>query len=131
MLTQTVDKNELIFKKVETIAKWLAEKKAKDIVALDIRDFGSITDILIIASGINIRHNQALADWILDKIAEKKWEYLGMEGYKVGNWILIDLNEVIIHIFSNETREFYNIEGLWRKAKKIELNFGESINEEI
>lgn len=131
MLTQAVDKNELIFKKVETIAKWLAEKKAKDIVALDIRDFGSITDILIIASGINIRHNQALADWILDKISEKKWEYLGMEGYKVGNWILIDLNEVIIHIFSNETREFYNIEGLWRKAKKIELNFGESINEEI
>ncbi len=129
MLAQTIQTNELLIEKIETIAKWLAEKKAKHIVALDIREFGSITDVLMIASGVNIRHNQALADWILEKISEKRWEYLGMEGYKVGNWILIDLNEIIVHIFLEETREFYNIEGLWRKAKEIDLNLGDINND--
>ncbi len=104
------------WKKLRT---WLEEKKAEDIVALDIRDFVSITDVLILASGVNTRHNQSLADWILEKVSEEGWEYLGMEGYKTGNWILIDLNEILVHIFSKDTREFYNLEALWRDARRL------------
>lgn len=120
-----------VTEKVKAIIKWLIEKKAMDVIALDIRDFGSITDVLVIASGVNVRHNQALADWLLDKIAEMGWEYLGMEGYKLGNWILIDLNEIIVHIFLDETREFYNLEGLWRGAKKIFLKAKEIVHEGV
>ncbi len=105
--------------KVERIVQWLKEKKAKDIVALDIRKFASITDVLIIATGINIPHNKSLADFILEKVSEEGWEYLGLEGYTPGNWILIDLNELLIHLFLEETREFYDLEGLWRDARRL------------
>jgi len=117
--------------KVENIANWLLEKKAKDVVSIDISEFGSITDVIIIASSVNTRHNQALADFILEKVSEKKWEYLGMEGYKPGNWILIDLNEIIVHLFLEETREFYNIEGLWKEAKKTSFKSKEMAHEEL
>ncbi|GAB6161536.1 ribosome silencing factor [Desulfothermus naphthae] len=117
--------------KVENIANWLLEKKAKDVVSIDISEFGSITDVIIIASSLNPRHNQALADFVLEKVSENKWEYLGMEGYKPGNWILIDLNEIIVHLFLEETREFYNIEGLWRGAKKTFFESKEMTHEEF
>jgi len=117
--------------KVENIANWLLEKKAKDVVSIDISEFGSITDVIIIASSVNTRHNQALADFVLEKVSENKWEYLGMEGYKPGNWILIDLNEIIVHLFLEEIREFYNIEGLWRGAKKTSFKPKEMAHEEF
>lgn len=121
MLSSVEEKKDMLMAKTEKVVSWLMDKKAKNIVSLDIREFGSITDVLIIASAVNVRHNQALADFILDKVSEEKWEYLGMEGYKVGNWILIDLNEIIVHLFLEESREFYNLEGLFRQAKKIQL----------
>ena len=117
--------------KVENIANWLLEKKAKDVVSIDISEFGSITDVIIIASSVNTRHNQALADFVLEKVSENKWEYLGMEGYKAGNWILIDLNEIIVHLFLEEIREFYNIEGLWRGAKMTSFKPKEMAHEEF
>ncbi|WP_461834457.1 ribosome silencing factor [Desulfothermus sp.] len=117
--------------KVENIANWLLEKKAKDVVSIDISEFGSITDVIIIASSVNTRHNQALADFVLEKVSENKWEYLGMEGYKAGNWILIDLNEIIVHLFLEEIREFYNIEGLWRGAKMTSFKSKEMAHEEF
>ncbi|GAB6888391.1 ribosome silencing factor [Desulfothermus okinawensis JCM 13304] len=117
--------------KVQSIANWLIEKKAKDIISIDISDFGSITDVIIVASSVNIRHNQALADFVLEKVSENRWEYLGMEGYKAGSWILIDLNEIIVHLFLEETREFYNIEGLWRGAKKTSYKVKEMAHEEF
>ncbi len=107
------------------------KKKAKDIISIDISDFGSITDVIIVASSVNIRHNQALADFVLEKVSENRWEYLGMEGYKAGSWILIDLNEIIVHLFLEETREFYNIEGLWRGAKKTSYKVKEMAHEEF
>ncbi len=112
-------KNAPIEEKAVKIVKWLEEKKAKDIVTIDIREFASITEGLIIASGVNIKHNQALADWVLEKVSEMGMEYLGMEGYDTGNWILIDLNDIVVHLFIEETRSFYNIEGLWRGAKSL------------
>ncbi len=114
-------KDDQLFQKVEAIVGWLMEKKALDVIGLDIREYSSITEVLVIASGVNIKHNQALADWLLDKVAEMGWEYMGMEGYKLGNWILIDLNEIIVHIFLDEVRKFYNLEGLWRGANRVPL----------
>jgi ribosome-associated protein len=67
-----------------------------------------------------MKHAQALADAVLARSAESSIEFLSMEGYQTGEWILMDLNDVLIHIFQSELREFYNIEGMWSEAPRIE-----------
>ncbi|MDQ7032914.1 MAG: ribosome silencing factor [Desulfonauticus sp.] len=105
--------------KLKIIGSWLDEHKAENILLLDVQNSLTVFEGLVIASANNVRHAQALADHILDKVAEYGYEYLGMEGYQHGEWILIDLNDIVVHIFLPETREFYNLEGFWFKAQKI------------
>ena len=69
-----------------------------------------------------MRHAQALADYVLEKVGQSGLEYMGMEGYKGGDWILLDLNDVIVHIFLTDTRQFYNLEGFWARGKEVDLN---------
>ncbi len=105
--------------KVRTIVNWMEEKQAKNAVALDMHENNSLTEALIIVSAFNYRHAQALADWLLKKFADNSIEFLGLEGYHPGSWILIDCNDVVIHIFQQEFRDFYNIEGLWSETPRI------------
>jgi ribosome-associated protein len=105
--------------KAGAVIEWLDEKQARDIVALDVRSLNEMTEAVIIASGINQRHVQSLADWILEKLSESSMEFLGMEGYRGGTWILLDCNDLVVHIFQQEYREFYNLEGLWAEAPRI------------
>jgi len=109
--------------KVKVVAGWLQEKKAMDIRALDIQGLSPITETLVIATATSVRHAQGLANHVLDKVSEEKLEYLGMEGFQQGAWILLDLNDVLVHIFQEDNRGFYNIEGLWSEGKPIELPF--------
>lgn len=109
--------------KVKVVAGWLQEKKAMDIRALDIQGLSPITETLVIATATSVRHAQGLANHVLDKVSEEKLEYLGMEGFQQGAWILLDLNDVLAHIFQEDNRGFYNIEGLWSEGKPIELPF--------
>ncbi len=111
--------------KAQTVATWLRDKKAMDIVALDVRGISPITESLVVATATSVRHAQGLANHVLDKVNEEKLEYLGMEGSQQGSWILIDLNDVLIHIFQVDNRQFYNIEGLWSEGTPIELPFHE------
>lgn len=112
-------KNHEFKNKIEQIVHWLLEKQAKNIVGLDVSKLNAVTEGMIVVSANNVPHAQALADWLLKKFAENKIEFLGMEGYQTGTWILIDCNEVIVHIFQKDYREFYNLEGLWIEAPKL------------
>ena len=108
--------------KVRAVAVWLDEKKAVDIAALDVRELSSITEALVLASATSTRHAQGLARHLMDKVNETGMEYLGMEGFKEGVWILVDLNDVLVHVFLDDAREFYDLEGLWSEGTPIELS---------
>ena len=101
------------------IVGWLDEKKAKDISVLDVAAFSSVADVMLLCTAQSVRHAQALADWILEKYAENGISYLGMEGYDEGRWILVDGNEILVHILQQESREFYNLDGLWAQGASL------------
>jgi len=102
------------------IVEWLREKQAEDVLSLDVREINSCTEAMVIVSAQNMRHAQALADWVLAKFSENGMEVLGLEGYHPGYWILVDGNDVVLHIFQTEYRAFYNLDGLWREAPRLE-----------
>lgn len=107
--------------KAVLLASWLLEKKAKDVVALDVEPVNPVCEAIVVASAANVRQAKALADHVLKRCGEAGVPYRGMEGYRVGQWVLIDLNDVMIHVFLEELRPFYNIEGLWAEGKPIAL----------
>ena len=107
--------------KAARVALWLHEKKAKDIKAVDVAGLSPICDAMIMASAASVRQAQALADYVLGNCGDHGFSYLGMEGYNTGQWVLLDLNDVLVNIFQEDQRSFYNIEGLWSEGKPIAL----------
>ncbi len=105
---------------VKTAAAVLDEKKAIDVKVLDISKMSVIADYFIIAGAGNDRQVKALADNIEEKLAKEGVEPKGVEGYKNANWILMDYNDVIIHIFNQEQRLFYDLERIWMEGNEIE-----------
>ena len=108
--------------KLQLVAEWLDEKQAIDVVAIDVTGICPISEIVMVVSAKGVRHAQSLADNTLGNLSKDTIEYLGMEGYQTGDWILLDLNDIIIHIFQEDNREFYNVEGLWSEGTRIELD---------
>lgn len=94
-------------------------KKATDVVVLDIRKIAFITDYFVIASGNNRKQLQAIADEISSTLKGRGRRRVGMEGYDEGAWILVDFGDVVIHLFHEEMRRYYELENLWSDAKKI------------
>ena len=103
-------------KKIEALSAWLHEHKALQLVSLHVAGKSAWTEALIIVSASSIRHAQSLADGILAWCKERKLEFLSMEGYQAGQWILVDLNDVIVNIFQAPTRELYRLESLWAQS---------------
>ena len=97
------------------------DKKAEDPVILDVRKLCSFTDYFVIMSGRSTRHVQGLAEAIDAELRSKKLTSTNAEGLNEGTWVLLDYNDVIIHIFYTETRKFYDIEGLWHDAPRVPL----------
>ena len=91
----------------------LEDLKGKDIVTIDVKKLTSLTDVMIICSGTSNRHVQALAQNVITEIKKQGFKVLGVEGTQEGEWILIDLGDVIVHVMQVATREFYNLEKLW------------------
>jgi ribosome-associated protein len=106
------------------VAGWLHAKKALDIVALDVSGLCSVAEGQVLATARNVRQAQALADHVLKSAGEVGISYLGMEGYRTGTWVLVDLNDVLVHVFQEDSRRFYNLEGLWADAASLELELG-------
>ena len=94
-------------------------RKAESVVVLDVHDLTSIGDVFIICSGRSNRQVSAIADHINRSLKEKGIRPLSIEGRKEGLWVLMDYGSVIIHVFYEETRSFYDLEGLWVDAKRL------------
>ena len=107
--------------KARLISAWLDEKQAGNLKALDVRGISQVTDVILLATARTGRHAQALADHVLDMSGTEEIEYLGMEGYKGGEWVLMDMNDVVVHIFQDDVRAFYNLEGLWAEGLPLDL----------
>lgn len=95
------------------------EKKAEEPVILDVRKLCSFTDFFVIMSGRSTRHVQGLAEVIETELRSKRLSTSKAEGLNEGTWVLLDYNDVVVHIFYSETRKFYDIEGLWHDAPRI------------
>ena len=102
--------------KALTLADWLDDNKAGDLIVIDVTGLNPCMDALIVATATSARHARALADGLLKQSRLHRYEYLRMEGYQAGQWVLVDLNDVVVHLFLAETRELYRIEALWRDA---------------
>ena len=96
-------------------------KKATDIVVLDVRGLTSIADFFIICSGSSNRQVMAIAEFIQIYLKKHGIKPLSVEGVKEGHWILLDYGHVIIHVFYEPLRNFYDLEGLWTDAKRITI----------
>ncbi|MDR2726499.1 MAG: ribosome silencing factor, partial [Deltaproteobacteria bacterium] len=92
------------------------EHKARDPVILDVSGKSSFTDVVLIVGAASVRQGQRLADGILELCRQENFEFLHLEGQAAGQWILVDLNDVVVHIFQESARELYNLEGLWSDA---------------
>jgi len=103
------------------IAAAALEKKAEDVTALDVREVTSFADTLLFASGTSDRHVRTIADAVLEGTKAQGERPLGMEGYDDGRWVLIDLTDVIVHVFQREVREHYDLERLWSDAEPLDL----------
>jgi ribosome-associated protein len=101
--------------------KIIQERKAIDPVLFDVRDHTSITDYFIVTSGSSSRQVQTIAKHIVRRMREEGFKVYGMEGEQQGHWVLIDYNDVVIHVFYQPVREFYDLEGLWVEAPRVEL----------
>jgi ribosome-associated protein len=105
-----------------------SEKKALDIVLLDLRAVATFTDYFLITSGANLRQVQAIADEVVDKLKKAGTPAARVEGYRTAEWILVDYGDFIVHVFEDKARRFYDLERLWRESKRVELA-AELINE--
>lgn len=99
------------------IAAWIEEKKGTDIQVLDIADLTSLADCFVIASAKSTIQAQAIANFLEEKAQNHDLSLRRKEGHQTGRWILLDYNNVIVHIFHEEERDFYKIERLWQDAE--------------
>lgn len=97
----------------ERVVGALDDLKGVDVCQIDVRGKTSITDVLVIATGTSERHVRALADRVVERAREDGVKPLGVEGERGGDWLLIDLGDVVVHVMSREKRDFYNLEKLW------------------
>lgn len=96
--------------------------KALDVVTFDVRNLTSIADFMIICSGRSNRHVKSIAENIVKKAKEAKLTYIKMEGEREGEWVIVDLADVIVHIMLPATREFYSLEDLWEPIEQLREN---------
>ena len=100
------------------------EKKAFDILALDIRQRSDVTDFFILCSGNSKIQVQTIADSILEKIYATEIQLLAIEGYQEGEWVILDLVDVFVHIFLKDVRRYYDLERLWGDVPIIKAEVG-------
>lgn len=104
----------------KTALAGLENKKAEDIRVIDISGVSVMADYFIIASGKNRNQVKAMADSVEEKLQGEGVHPRQIEGYQTANWILMDFNDIIVHIFNEEDRMFYNLEKIWLDGKKID-----------
>lgn len=106
--------------RVEELSALLKEQKASDVVCLDIshESGGGFADRLFILTATSPRHARAIADAISRLCHDKSYEFLGVEGQQLGEWILVDLNDIVVSIFLESTRALYRLEDMWSQLPR-------------
>lgn len=113
--------DEKLDERIITAVQAAAEKKAIDIVVLDLREIATFTDYFIITSGTNERQVQAISDEVYETLKKAGSPAARVEGYKTAEWILLDYGDFIVHVFEQKSRKFYDLERLWRESKRVAL----------
>lgn len=103
------------------LTRFALEKKAYDLVVMEVRDLTSIADYFIVCSGRSDRQVQSIAQGIEEQIGHAGISPLSIEGANRGHWVLMDFADVIVHIFYEPVRAFYDLDGLWGHAPRVEL----------
>lgn len=101
--------------------KALEDKKGEDITVIDISEISVLADYFIIAGGSNRSQIQAMSDNVDEYLSKNGGSLKQIEGYDAGNWVLLDFQDVIIHIFDKDNRLFYDLERIWRDGKRINI----------
>jgi ribosome-associated protein len=107
---------------VSRAVKAALDKKASDVVVLDLRHTPAFTDFFVLCSGQNARQVKAIADHVEETLRAAKLKPAHVEGYDRADWVLMDFFSFIVHVFSPHTREFYALERLWGDAERIEIS---------
>lgn len=105
----------------QMLSRTALEKKAEDLVILDVHGISSFADYFVIMSGRSTRHVQGLADTIGQYMSKKRMSQSKGEGFSEGHWVLLDYDDVVVHIFYHESRDFYDLEGLWHDAPRVDV----------
>ena len=99
----------------------LSDKKGEDIKIIEIGKLSTVADYFIIANGSNAPHVESLVDNVEEELLKEKIHAERIEGVKSSGWILMDYNDVVVHVFSKEDRLFYDLERIWRDGKEIDV----------
>lgn len=113
---------EQIRKHAVELAKRLDLKKGEDIKVIELAGLSSLADYFILATGLNNRHVISLSDEVKDEGEKNGFNLIGREGRDKGDWVLVDLGDIIVHIFTKESREYYKLDKMWREAKVLDLD---------
>ena len=98
---------------VKTVISALEDMKAVNVKVMDVRKVTDVADCMVLASGNSDRHVRSIADKVVEKAKAAGFRPMGLEGERDGEWVLVDLNDVIVHVMLPRVREFYGLEGLW------------------
>jgi ribosome-associated protein len=102
-------------------ARAAIDKKAENVKILNLTDLSGFTDYFVICSGMSDRQVQAMADSIENALSTEHHELLNAEGYSEGRWVLMDFGDVVVHIFLDALREYYDLENLWADAPRVKI----------
>ena len=102
-------------------ARIAIDTKAEELVVLDVRSLSSFTDFFVIMSGRSTRHVKGLAEALEGSLRSKRIKASRAEGLQEGKWVLLDFDDVVVHIFYYDQRRFYDLEGLWHQAKEVDI----------
>lgn len=100
----------------------LDEKMAEEITIIDISKVSTVADYFIIANGRNNNQVQAIVDNVTEKLGQAGYDYRQIEGYQEARWVLLDYQDVVIHVFSSDDRRFYDLERIWRDGSLVEID---------
>ena len=106
---------------VQAVVRAARDKKAEDLVVLDLRALQSFTDYFVICSGRNARQVQAIADAVEESLRTNQVKPAHVEGYERAEWVLLDYFDFVVHVFHPDTRDFYGLERLWGSAERTEV----------
>ena len=126
------DRDTTMMENLKVIVKAMEDKKAYNIEILDIKDISPIADYFVICSASNLRQTRTIADEVDEKMAEHNVKAVKVddedlfgnplrEAYDTGKWILLDFNGIVVHIFSEDERDYYNLDKIWSDAKTLDL----------